>query len=97
MHKNWVIAIYKIAVFNDKSCCFNTKKYPGEKLYTDFSLYLGLINITGFIKKPSEDNLIDLVPELISKFNKIANEIIEKRAEKIAAEVNEEKQNEIEL
>ena len=43
------------------------------------------------------DKLIDLVPELISKFNKIANEIIEKRAEKKAAEVNEEKQNEIEL
>ena len=41
------------------------------------------------------DKLIDLVPELINKFNKIANEIIDKRAEKKAAEVKED--SEIEL
>lgn len=41
------------------------------------------------------DKLIDLVPELITKFNKIANEIIDKRAEKKAAEVKEEKEIEL--
>ena len=40
------------------------------------------------------DKIIDLVPELITKFNKIANEIIDKRAEKKAVEI---KEDEVEL
>jgi len=43
------------------------------------------------------DKLIDLIPELITKFNKIANEIVDKRAAKKAAEVTEERSGEIEL
>ena len=45
---------------------FEYKKYPGEKLYTDFSVYLGLINVTGFIKKPSEDKLTKKAKEKIT-------------------------------
>ena len=41
------------------------------------------------------DKLIDLVPELINKFNKIANEIIDKKA--AAKETNEEDADAIEL
>jgi sporulation protein YtfJ len=37
-------------------------------------------------KSTPTDKLIDLVPELINKVNKIANEIIDKRAEKKASE-----------
>lgn len=45
---------------------FEYKKYPGEKLYTDFSVYLGLINVTGFIKKPNEDKLTKKAKEKIT-------------------------------
>lgn len=41
------------------------------------------------------DKLIDLVPELINKFNKIANEIIDKKA--ASKETNEEDADAIEL
>ncbi len=41
------------------------------------------------------DKIVDLIPELITKFNKIANEMIEKRAERKAAEVTEEKKIEL--
>ncbi len=41
------------------------------------------------------DKIIDLVPELVSKFNKIANDFMDKRAEKKSAEVTSE--TEIEL
>ena len=36
------------------------------------------------------DKIVDLVPELITKFNKIANEIIEKRAQKKSSESADE-------
>lgn len=41
------------------------------------------------------DKIIDLVPELVTKFNKIVNEIVDKRAQKKEAELS--KETEIEL
>lgn len=43
------------------------------------------------------DKIIDLVPELITKFNKIANEIIDKKSEKKAVEITEDTTGDIEL
>ncbi len=52
-----------------------------------------LLPITG--KSSTTDKLIDLVPELITKVNKIANEIIDKKAEQKANEATSAKEIEL--
>lgn len=51
---------------------FEYKKYPGEKLYTDISIHLGFVNLSGFIKAPKEDKLTQKTKDIFTA-DKIKN------------------------